>query len=132
MVPATVPNAYAGDMSVHDAWTLLQKDASAILIDVRTQEEWAQVGIPDLSSLKKEPIFLPWRTLPGMKPNASFESDLRNKLTDTDVPLLFLCKAGGRSADAANAMAKLGYSRCYNIAGGFEYAWQPHGFPWKK
>ena len=44
-----------GDLTATEAFTILSKDKSALLIDVRTPEEWARVGIPDLSSLDKKP-----------------------------------------------------------------------------
>jgi rhodanese-related sulfurtransferase len=45
---------YAGDLTPKEAWTLLKKSPEAVLIDVRTQPEWAFVGIPNLSSIDKK------------------------------------------------------------------------------
>ncbi len=48
----TVPQAeYAGDIPVREAWDRLQSDATAILVDVRTEVEWRLVGRPDLRTL---------------------------------------------------------------------------------
>ena len=44
---------YAGDLSPRESWRLLGEDPRAVLIDVRTQPEWAFVGLPDLGSLGK-------------------------------------------------------------------------------
>jgi len=38
---------YAGDISVAEAWTILQREPKTQLIDVRTQAEWTFVGLPD-------------------------------------------------------------------------------------
>ena len=35
---------YAGDLSPEDTWELLQRDKSAVLIDVRTDAEFAYDG----------------------------------------------------------------------------------------
>ncbi len=35
-------------------------------------------------------------------------------------PLFFMCRSGGRSLDAMNAMMARGYMDCHNIADGFE------------
>jgi rhodanese-related sulfurtransferase len=37
-----------------------------------------------------------------------------------DSPIYFICRSGARSAAAAAAITAAGYSRCYNVAGGFE------------
>ena len=111
---------YAGDISPEEAWEILNKDKTAQLVDVRTVPEWAFVGYPNLSSLKKELILISWRIYPQMLPNQEFERQLGEEVSELDTPLLFLCRSGGRSLDAAIAMTAKGYSKCYNIAGGFE------------
>jgi rhodanese-related sulfurtransferase len=113
-------NSYAGDVMPSDAWELMVKENKAELVDVRTSAEWAFVGTPDLRELGKEPVFLSWRVYPTMEVNASFIEILRKAVPDTATPLLFLCKTGGRSHDAAVAATQAGYTRCYNIAYGFE------------
>ncbi|MCY1040771.1 rhodanese-like domain-containing protein [Corallococcus sp. bb12-1] len=35
-----------------------------------------------------------------------------------DAPLLLICRSGGRSARAAQALAQRGFQRLYNLAGG--------------
>ncbi len=61
-----------------------------------------------------------------------------------DTPLLFLCRSGARSKSAAMAMARAGYTRAYNVAGGFEgnldgeghrggiNVWKAAGLPWRQ
>ena len=39
---------------------------------------------------------------------------------DTDTPVLFLCRSGARSRAAAMAMTRAGFTKAFNIAGGFE------------
>lgn len=112
--------SYAGDVTAQEAWNMLEKDQNAILVDVRTDEEWKQVGVPDLSRLQKKPLLLSWRLLPVMQVNASFMSTLTKAVADKATTLLFLCRSGARSAEAAKVMTQQGYVNCYNIGGGVE------------
>jgi rhodanese-related sulfurtransferase len=140
-------SAYAGDLAPRQAWDLLSTDSAAILIDVRSQPEWSFVGLPDLSSFKKQPLLVPWQTYspasrPPMTLNAAFATDVEAAGIDKSAPLIFLCRSGVRSKAAAIAMTARGYRRCYNLAGGFEgphddaqhrghvAGWKAAGLPW--
>ncbi len=113
---------YAGDVSSEDAWSALQSDPAAVLVDVRTQVEWQLIGKPDLSSLSKEPVYLQWVTMQGM--NENFLAELQASLEERDVakeaPIYFMCQSGGRSKMAAMQCTGLGYTQCFNMAEGFE------------
>lgn len=115
---------YGGDISPDEAMALLKENTKAVLVDVRTGPEWSFVGVPDLSSIGQEPVFLEWQSYPGMALNADFVAQLDGELarrgTPRDAPILFLCRSGARSRSAAVAVTKAGYARCLNIAGGFE------------
>jgi rhodanese-related sulfurtransferase len=122
---------YGGDVSPDEALELLRTDPRAVLVDVRTEPEWSYVGVPDLSGLGREAVFLEWQSYPSMAVNASFVSDLKQELarrgTPDDAPILFLCRSGARSRSAARAMTEAGYGQCLNIAGGFEGGPDPSG-----
>ncbi len=134
--------AYAGDISPKEAWEILARDPKAQLVDVRTDAEWAYVGLPDLKGLGKEPLLVPWKLFPGQQVNANFPAEVSAKFPARDTPLLFICRSGVRSKDAAIALTKLGYARCYNVAQGFEGdrddqahrntkgGWRVAGLPW--
>lgn len=111
---------YAGDLMPKDAWTMLANEPRSVLVDVRTLAEWSFVGVPDLSGLGKEPIYVSWVVFPSMEQNPSFAADIQRQVPDPDVPVLFLCRSGGRSRAAAIAMTQRGYRQCYNVATGFE------------
>lgn len=125
------------------AWELLTEDSNAQLVDVRTPAEWQQHGTADLSSLQKEVIFLPWREAPAMSVNPTFTETLQNQVADKDTPLLFLCRSGVRSYEAAFILAQqCGYTSCYNILYGMEgvipeeshtntQGWKEKNLPWK-
>ena len=122
---------YAGDVSPEEAMDLLKQNKDAVLVDVRTRPEWTFVGVPDLSELGKEPVFLEWQSYPTMAPNPEFVAALTRELegrgTSKETPVLFLCRSGARSRAAAMAMTAQGYSQSLNVAGGFEGGPDPNG-----
>ncbi len=138
--------AYAGELLAVDAYALLEGDASAVLIDVRTNAEWTYVGAPDIQRLGKTPLFLEWQSYPSMAVDADFaarlETLLRSKGVERGASLVFLCRSGARSRHAAVAMTNAGWGPCFNISDGFEGpldgsrrrggagGWKAGGLPW--
>ncbi len=116
--------AYAGDIDAVQTWQRLEDSRDAILVDVRSRAEWAFVGLPDLSSLGREPVMIEWQHFPGGARNEGFVDALAEELkargAAADTPIYFICRSGGRSAAAAAAMTAAGYRQCFNVAGGFE------------
>lgn len=135
-------DGYAGDVAPQEAWRILAEAPGAILVDVRTQPEWVFVGIPDIGGLSKKPAFIPWQVYPSMAQNPEFARQLTAAGAKPDQPVLFLCRSGGRSKAAAIAMTAQGFTRAYNIVGGFEGpldttrhrgaagGWKADGLPW--
>ena len=139
---------YAGDLLAIDAYTLLKGDASSVLVDVRTQAEWTYVGTPVLQALDKTPLFLEWQTYPSMAVDANFtvrlEELLRSAGVDRGASLMFLCRSGARSRQAAIAMTGAGWGPCFNVSDGFEGpldgsrrrggvgGWKAGGLPWRQ
>lgn len=133
---------YAGDVMPKQAWDMLSRDRSVVLVDCRTTAEWKYVGIPDLSALDMSPLFVEWKTFPDNNRNDAFADDVASQITDTDTTLLFLCRSGQRSKSAAIALTAAGYGNCYNIATGFQgdkdaakhrgtvNGWQVEGLSW--
>jgi rhodanese-related sulfurtransferase len=116
--------AYHGDATPEEAWETLSRESGAALVDVRTAAEWTYVGLPDLSGTKSPLLRVEWQTYPSNEVNPAFvatvDEALRRAGSPPDAPVFFLCRSGVRSAAAAAAMTAAGYSRCYNVAGGFE------------
>lgn len=143
---AQLVNGYAGDLSPGDAYSMLESDKSTVLVDVRTRAEWSYVGVPDLTGIGKEAIFIEWQEYPSMKVAPEFAPRLLEHLRSLGVsqaaPVLFLCRSGARSRAAAVALTTAGWQHCYNIAEGFEGAlddtrqrgrvdgWKARGLPW--
>ena len=151
MAEATKPGAwqmpdgdYAGDVTAAAAWETLTGELAAVLVDVRTEVEWNLIGKPDLSSVHKEPLYLQWVKMGGV--NKNFVPELKAALEERgvaqDAPIYFMCQSGGRSKMAAMQCTEIGYTRCYNIADGFEgdldehrhrnsvSGWKVAGLPW--
>ena len=134
--------SYAGDVDARQAWDILKDDPNAVLIDVRTRPEWEFVGIPQLDSIGKELLLVPWQIYPSMELNTEFVSSIANSGVGKSATILFICRSGARSKSAAIAMTAAGYSPCYNVSGGFEGphdaskhrgvvdGWKAQGLPW--
>ena len=109
--------SYAGDLSPQDAWAKLEQ--GAVLVDVRTEGEWAHIGIPDTKATDNDPLFIQW-TFPGGIPNPDFVDQLKQQAPeDSNVELVFLCRSGVRSIAAAIAATRAGFT-AYNVLEGFE------------
>ncbi|CAN7567505.1 rhodanese-related sulfurtransferase [Arthrobacter sp. PvP023] len=109
--------SYAGDLSPQDAWAKLEQ--GAVLVDVRTEGEWAHIGIPDTKATDNDPLFIQW-TFPGGIPNPDFVDQLKQQAPeDSGVELVFLCRSGVRSVAAAIAATRAGFT-AYNVLEGFE------------
>jgi rhodanese-related sulfurtransferase len=135
-----------GEVAPVEAWTLLESDPKAQLVDVRTTAEWTFVGVPDLSAIGRRTLMIEWSQYPSMARNTDFETQTASRLkahgAGADTPIVFICRSGARSLSAAHAMAAKGYSRCFNLAGGFEgeldserhrgqsSGWKRAGLPW--
>ncbi len=102
----------------------MASDPASVLIDVRTKAEWSFVGLPDLTTIGKQPVLIEWQQFPTNLVDADFTNRLTEMLdqagTGKDSELFFLCRSGGRSMMAARAMSSVGYTRCMNVAHGFE------------
>lgn len=139
-------NQYAGDVDSAQAYDRLSSTENAVLIDVRTRAEWNFVGVPDLSAIGKETLFVEWQSFPPAAPVTDFASDLSALLAqrgcDKDTELFFLCRSGQRSQSAAIALTQAGFGKCFNVSGGFEgpldpkghrgtqSGWKAAGLPW--
>lgn len=124
---------YAGALLPGEAWALMQ--AGAKLVDVRTRAELDWVG--------RVPGALPveWNRYPGGARNPDFLTELSGLVEPSD-PVMFLCRSGGRSHNAAILATQAGYCECYNVLEGFEGdkdasqhrntvgGWRRSGLPW--
>ena len=126
---------YAGALTPPEAYLVWRMAPGAVLVDCRTRAEWDWVGrIPGAVEIE-------WLRYPGLAPNPDFLAHLRAQV-DPESLVMFLCRSGGRSDQAARAAAAAGFTSCYNVLEGFEGAkdaaghrgtvggWKFHGLPW--
>ena len=71
----------------------------AVLLDVRTPEEYRQGHIPGSKSV---PLYV---------------MDQVKEVADLDTPLFVYCHSGARSREAVSMLERMGYSKAKNIGG---------------
>jgi rhodanese-related sulfurtransferase len=126
---------FAGGVGPAVAWQLFST-RRVLLVDVRTAEERKFVGhIPDS-------LHVAWATGTALTRNPRFVRELESKIGGKDAVALLLCRSGKRSALAAEAATKAGFSNVFNVLEGFEGeidaqqqrgkadGWRFHGLPW--
>lgn len=134
------------NVPVVEVWSRLKVDPESVMIDCRTRSEWAFVGMPDLSGIGKQLLTVEWQTFPDNRINPQFVREVSVLLEAAgvakDAEIFLICRSGGRSRMAAQALAEVGYTRCRNVTEGFEgpldplrhrgsaSGWKVAGLPW--
>lgn len=85
------------------------------LVDVREESEFAKGHLPGAVHLGKGII----------------ERDIEEKIPDTDATIVLYCGGGYRSALAADALQKMGYTHVVSMDGGWR-GWTEAGYPTEK
>lgn len=99
------------ECTVHDVKTRQDAGETLQLIDVREDHEWQAAHLPGAVHLGKGII----------------ERDVEERFPETDAELILYCGGGFRSALAADALQKMGYSNVISMDGGFR-GWKEAGF----
>ncbi len=108
---APVVRSFAGVLELEPSW-LADHASAARVVDVRSAAEYTgELGHIDGSEL------LPL-------------DDLRDAVADWDreAPIVMVCRAGGRSAQATRILEKAGFTRVANLSGGM-IRWRSDGYP---
>jgi metal-sulfur cluster biosynthetic enzyme/rhodanese-related sulfurtransferase len=104
--PAVVRSGQAWtDMQAAPALVFYERTPELVVLDVRTEAEFASGHIPRAKLVPVDELEDRLRELPGK-----------------DVAMLVTCAAGGRSLAACQTLAQHGYTRLYNLVGGM-HAW---------
>ncbi|WNM17814.1 rhodanese-like domain-containing protein [Flavobacterium capsici] len=92
------------DLLQNDWVEQLSNDSNAVILDVRTEDEWSEGIIPNalMINIYEGQGFI-------------YKVDELDKNKNYYV----YCKAGGRSAQACAIMNQLGFKNTYNLVGGF-------------
>ena len=86
----------------------------AVVPDIREPDEYEQGAIPGCVHIAR----------------GNLESQIENRVTDRDAPLLVVCAGGVRSVFAAKTLDELGYTDVVSVAGGFN-KWKDEGRDWR-
>ena len=104
---------YAGALTPQEAAQILELAPAAKLVDVRSKAELELVGrIPQAAHIE-------WAFYPGMVANPDFAKHLEMQV-DHEALVMFICRTGGRSHNAAVVANQLGFAEAYNVLEGFE------------
>ena len=95
----------------------IKDNPKSVLLDVRTKEEWDQIGKPDGDKIGLKTYFLSSQ-FQGRTINENFVEEFKNLNISKDCQILVLCGAGNRSQRAAELLTKAGYN-CSNVSDGF-------------
>lgn len=118
----------------------LKDDETCLLIDCRAEIEWQLTGTADLSKIHKKTLLVEWTNLANQR-NPEFINEIASYISK-DTPLIIMCRIGGRSAAAGNALIEAGFSDVTNMSEGFEgradengqrnsfEGWRARGLPW--
>ena len=113
---------------------LLTDNKNVELLDVRTQDEWDNVGRPNGENIGLKTHFITIVRSPDPAANKEFIKEVK-KVIDLNKDLLVICKAGGRSMMASQLLSQENI-KCINISDGFEgngenLGWKNEGLPSK-
>ena len=107
------------------------------LLDVRTPEEWNEIGRPDGEKLSLKTHFVSLKLGEERKMNENFMQEVAAEKIPMDKSMLIICRGGIRSQLAAEMLSEAGHQNCINISDGFEgnkdigEGWQKTGLPCK-
>ncbi len=103
------------ECTVDDVKRRLDAGESFTLVDVREESEYAAGHLPGAVHVGKGVI----------------ERDIEKKVPDPAAPLVLYCGGGFRSALAADAIQKMGYTNVLSMDGGWT-GWNQRGYPVEK
>ena len=85
-----------------EAKRIMKEEDDYVIVDVRREDEYVAGHIPGAILIPNESIT---------------EYEAPEELTDSDQIILVYCRSGRRSKEAAEKLAKMGYSRVYEFGG---------------
>lgn len=103
------------ECGVDDVKQRLEGGERFVLVDVREESEYAAGHLPGAIHIGKGVI----------------ERDIETKIPDPATPLVLYCGGGYRSALAADAIQKMGYTNVLSMDGGWS-GWIAKGYPTEK
>lgn len=108
---ACTKNFTFSNISPKDALDLLKGDKNAVLIDVRTQEEFQAVRIPGSILI----------------PDYEIKDKISEVVPDKNKTVIVYCRSGRRSQAAAETLVKLGYTKVFDLGGIINWPYDTEG-----
>ena len=106
------------ELSPTETFEELSAKDNAVLIDCRAPGEWHFTGTPDLSGIGKRVVLAAIVDEAG-RPNPDFIAEVKAVATP-DMPVYFICRVGGRSANACRMLANEGFGDLVNVLEGLK------------
>jgi len=103
------------ELTVNDIKAKLDRGEQFHLVDVREESEWAKGHLPRAEHLGKGII----------------ERDIETRIPDPSAEIVLYCGGGFRSALAADALQKMGYTNVWSMDGGWR-GWNEASLPTEK
>ena len=133
-------------IDAREAWSLMQVDITAKLIDTRSTMEFVMIGHPQGA------VHIPWQDDPDWACNPRFTEDIKSLIADEEnkpdrgysPPIILICRCGERSLEAGKCLMADGLENVYNVKFGFEgpldeeqrrssvSGWRFDGLPWQQ
>jgi len=98
--PVSEANTYR-QITMAEAVKLMEKEENYIILDVRTEQEYAAGHIPGAIVI----------------PNETIGTEAIAQLPDRDQLIMVYCRSGNRSKQAADKLVKLGYTNIIEFGG---------------
>lgn len=96
------------NITAQEAKELMDREVGYVILDVRTEEEYAQGHIPGAILI---PDYEIWQKAEGI-------------LTDKDQMLLVYCRSGRRSKNASQALLEMGYTNIREFGGIIDWPYE--------
>ena len=97
-------NSKENNIDYETAKMILKNDKSAILVDVRSPQEYKEKHLEGSINI---PIY-------------NIEEKSKDSIPNKQNIVIVYCQSGGRSSKAVKILGKQGYSKLYNIEGGLD------------
>lgn len=95
-------------ITASEAKQMLDEQQGYVLLDVRTEQEYAQGHIPGALLI----------------PNTELSEKAADLLPDKEQMILVYCRSGRRSAEAARTLADMGYTQVYDFGGIIDWPYE--------
>jgi phage shock protein E len=106
--PADGESPTVTNITAEEGKTMMEEDPTIILVDVRTEAEFAEEHIPGA-------LLVPVDELESLTPEM---------MSDKEATYIIYCRSGNRSATAAKQLIEMGYQNIYDMGGIIDWPYE--------